>query len=188
MTAHLTLTLEFQDHTIEGLRAQVDQPHPTALREIVTLIHSALQGNTRAFARYRLDTAAASQTINVDVSDMVADTDTVVIDGITLTWVAASANENEITIPATDALGAAALVAAINAHSTISKLVWATVTGSATGDVTVYAVLPGTAGNGITLTEAGNGITLGGATLENGAGDEVDTVTLGYHPFYARQG
>jgi anti-sigma factor RsiW len=188
MTCHLTLTIEFQDQLIAGLRNQVDQPHPTALREVMTLLKSAMLGNTRAFARLQLASAVASQTINVDVSDMVADTDTTVIDGITLTWVAASANENQITIPATDALGAAALAAAINAHSTISKLVWAAVTGSATGDVTVYAVLPGTAGNGITLTEAGNGITVGGATLAGGAGDEVDTFNLGYSPTGAVEG
>lgn len=186
MACHLTLTMHLPDMLIANLRDRVDQPHPTGLREVINILKGAMLGHERAFVRVQLATAAASQTIEVDVSDMVADTDTTVIDGITLTWVAASANEDQITIPATDALGATALAAAINAHSTISKLVWAAKTG--TDDVTVYAVIPGTTGNGITLAEAGNGITLGGAALANGAGDEVDGINLGFSPTDAVDG
>jgi hypothetical protein len=188
MTAHLTLTMEFQDKTIADLRTQVDKPHPTALREVINLLKGALNGSVNAAVRLQLCGVTASQTINVDVSDMVADTDTTVIDGNTLTWVAESANEDQITIPATDALGATALAAAINAHSVISKIVRAVVTDSANGEVTVYAQIPGTGGNGITLAEAGNGITLGDSALAGGTGDELDSFYLGYNPAAALDG
>lgn len=186
--AHVNLTIEIPGKSIEDLRAMLDWPHPRQLRKILSLIGGVLNGTYRGYVRTQLASARASQTINVDVSDMVADTDTTVIDGTTLTWVAASADENQITIPATDALGAAALAAAINAHSTISKICFAVVTASATGDVTVYAKTPGTAGNGITLAEAGNGITLGAAALAGGAGDEVDEYARGYDPATALAG
>lgn len=188
MTAHILVAIECSGKTIADLRTQVDKPHPAPIREVINILKGAMLGTVPACVRVQLCSATASQVINVDVSDMVADTDTTVIGGTTLTWVAASANENQITIPATDALGAAALAAAINAHSTISKRVFAVVTGSATGDVTVYSIVPGTMGNLVTLSEAGNGITLTGAVLASGAGDEVDSFYLGYNPSAALDG
>jgi uncharacterized protein YaaW (UPF0174 family) len=78
--------------------------------------------------------------------------------------VAASENKNQITIPATDIEGAAALVTAIANHSILKQIVYGVSDGVDT--VTVYSVLPGPIGEAITLAEAGNGITLGGAVLE----------------------
>ena len=70
----------------------------------------------------------------------------------------------------TDAAAATALAAAINASS--NALVNKHVTASASaGVVTLTAVLPGNAGNAVTLAASGTGVTASGARLTGGAAD-----------------
>jgi hypothetical protein len=74
--------------------------------------------------------------------------DTIVIGPVTLTWKAAAANENEITIGGDDAESAAALAAAINAHTDLGGMVTAesdgvdvvTITGALPGNLCRYGI------------------------------------------------
>jgi len=79
-----------------------------------------------------------------------------------------------VTASGGDTATAAALVTAINANATVNKKGYAT---SALGVVTFRAMSPGTAGNAITLVASGTGVTASGATLANGAGDDVIPVS-----------
>ncbi len=80
-----------------------------------------------------------------------------------------------VTWATSDTASAAALAVAINADTTINKLVYAT---SAAGVVTLKAMSPGTAGNKLTLVASGTGVTASAATLTTGAGDDVIPVTF----------
>jgi phage tail sheath gpL-like len=80
-----------------------------------------------------------------------------------------------VTWATSDTASAAALAAAINADTTINKLVFAT---SAAGVVTLKALSPTAIGNKITLVASGTGVTASGATLTTGAGDDVIPVTF----------
>lgn len=179
MTTYVALMLEFKDQLIAGLRNQVDVPTPNAIREIMNLTRSSLIGNERTYMRYVIASAVASKTVTCSAS-AAANGDTLVIGGTTLTVAASPANESEFVKGSTDALHAAATVAAINAHSTLGKFVWAAVTTSASGILTIYCKFPGPIGNLVTLTETGNGFVVGGAVLANGASDEVDELNCGY--------
>ncbi len=66
------------------------------------------------------------------------------------------------------------LAAAINAHATVSKKVYAVAAGNV---VTLRAVSPGVLGNGVTLAASGTGMTASGGTLTGGAGDDVIPVS-----------
>lgn len=66
-------------------------------------------------------------------------------------------------------------VAAVNANATVNKKVYAAITGAS--QVTLYALSPGVNGNGVTTVASGTGMTVGGATLAGGAGDDVIPVS-----------
>ncbi len=186
MTAHVTITLEFADKSIATLREIVDKPHPRQMREIINLLKGAMLGLEPAYARMQLATARASGTFTGTAAG-VAPNDTVTIAGVTLTNKASPANENEFADAATTAALAASLAAAINAHSTLSKIVEAIVTSASTGVVTVYSKIPGVVGNSIALAESG-GSTVTGAAMTGGASDEMDEQYLGYSPSTALAG
>jgi phage tail sheath gpL-like len=80
-----------------------------------------------------------------------------------------------VTWATSDTASAAALVTAINADTTINKLVIAT---SAAGVVTLTALVPGAVGNKITLVASGTGVTASGATLASGAGADTNGYAL----------
>lgn len=86
---------------------------------------------------------------------------TVTIQGVTLTaatdWV----------VTGNDTAKAVSLAAAINANTTLNKILVAT---SATNVVTITALTTGPLGNYITLAKVGTPITISGSTLANGAG------------------
>jgi hypothetical protein len=67
------------------------------------------------------------------------------------------------------------LVTAINGNTTVNKKCYAVATGAA--QITLYAVSPGVNGNAITTVASGTGMTVGGATLLGGAGDDVVPVS-----------
>lgn len=73
------------------------------------------------------------------------------------------------------------LAAAINANTTLNKLVYATASGngSTTGTVTLTCLVPGVIGNLVATTVAVSdaGLTIGAATLEGGAGG-METVPV----------
>lgn len=183
MTAHLTVTLETQA-TLAELRRDVDKDTKhEAMTGLITELRHVMNGTERGYVRIQLASAVASATVTMDQSAAVNDTDDIAIGGSTggtLSVVETPADEDSFASGSTDTEFADNLVAAINAHSTISKLVWAKRTDTAV--VTIYSVVPGTIGNLITLTETGSGMALSAAALGSGAGDEVDGYQFGYDP------
>ncbi len=112
------------------------------------------------------DPVAASSTITL--ATVLAD-DTVTIGKTVLTAKAAPAGESQWSQAGTNTANAAALVVKINAHSVLSKLVFAS---SAAGVVTVSALVKGEVGNHIGLVSS-NGTRLavtGSGYLASGAG------------------
>lgn len=116
----------------------------------------------------------ASGTIVISDTGLSND-DAVKIGTVTLTAKASPANENQFVTGATEQAGATNLAAAINAHSTLSKVVSAVATSDATtGTVTVTVLLPGEVGNQLVMAEtvdAGNKIAV--TSFANGAETQV---------------
>ena len=193
--AHVNLTMEIPSKDIADLRNMLDWNggpasggHPKAwpVRKMLALIKGVLVGAYRGYIRTTLCTARASGTFTGTAAGVAPD-DTITIAGTTLTNKASPASEDEFADAATDALLAASLAAAINAHSVLSKIVFAVVTTAASGIVTVYSKYPGPIGNLITLAESG-GYTVSGASMTGGSGDEVDEFQRGYDPATALAG
>ena len=104
------------------------------------------------------DPVAATGTIT-QVSAVAANT--VTIGGVTLTA------GTDWSVAGTDAEDAAALAVAINANTTLNKIVYAT---SASNVVTLTALQAGVIGNYISLARVGAPITVSGAALAGGTG------------------
>jgi len=183
MAVHICQTLYLPDELIATVRTRVDRlPKGDAIRALANEYAACASGTRRGMARAFVASAVASQTITLDQAAAVNATDTLTIAGGTaLAVVASPANENQVSKGASTAAFCTNVVAKINAHSAHSKLVWAAVTDSDGGVITLYAVVPGPIGNLITLAEVGDGFTLTGAALANGASDEVDSYILGYN-------
>lgn len=99
-------------------------------------------------------------------------TDAFTIAGVTFTFTSTPTLETDVEVDgASDALDAAAAAAAINAHSTISKLVKATADSNV---VTVTAREPGVVGNFIAVSDADTTITTSAAYLSGGTGGGQD--------------
>lgn len=97
--------------------------------------------------------------------------DTLVINGVTITWKASGATGNQVNIGTDAPTTAAAMNAFINAHS-LALGVSATVAADV---VTITANEGGTAGNSIGLVKTGSVQTVSGATLTGGAaGTTID--------------
>jgi len=116
------------------------------------------------------DPVAASATITLASCA----TDTVTIGGITFTGTASPTTELHFETDGTDTADAAALAAAVNAHTTLSLVVSAT---SALGVVTVTSLVKGVVGNFITLAETGSTITISAGALAGGTGGPTGVVT-----------
>ena len=98
-------------------------------------------------------------------------TNTIVIGGVTLTCVNSGASSVQFNKGTTDTLTAVNLAAAINALTTINKVVGATSSGAV---VTIYSLYPGTIGNLITTTATGGTITVAAAMTGGTDGTKGD--------------
>lgn len=177
MTAHFTVTLHYTDELSGDVHARLDkQDEHMAARAIAMDLLALQSGVKRGYMRHQVATVAASQTVACAAASAVAATDTLVVAGTTLSAQAAVANESQFLIPATDTLYAAGVAACINAHSVLSKIVWAS---SAAGTLTITCKIPGPIGNLVTLAEAGNGFTLGAAALAGGASSAMKEKSFG---------
>ncbi len=122
-------------------------------------------------------TAAVRASSTATCASVVA-TDTIVIGGTTLTAIANAGTPTSAQFrigtgggAGQNAMCAANIAAAINANTTINKLVYAT---SAAAVVTITALQAGAVGNKITLTSTGGTITVtGSGFLASGAGDDA---------------
>lgn len=123
------------------------------------------------------DPVAASGTVTL--ASVIA-TDTLTIGPTTFTFTSTPSAETDVEVDgATDTDDAAALAAAINAHSTVSQVVTAT---SAAAVVTITAKQSGVVGNFINLDETGGTMTLSAANLAGGTGGATEagvTASLG---------
>lgn len=98
-------------------------------------------------------------------------TNTLVIGGVTLTAVASGATSVQFNVGGTDTITATNLTAAINALTTINKVVQASSSGAV---VTVVSLVPGTIGNLITLSAGGGTITVAAALTGGTDGTKGD--------------
>lgn len=78
---------------------------------------------------------------------------------------------------ASDTADAAALVAAVLADTTLNKLMTAS---NVAGVVTLTALQPGVAANGITVAASGTGVTAGAARLAGGVGGDAAATTISF--------
>lgn len=181
MGVYINYTIFYPNELIATVRTRVNRtPKRLGLAAVGREFSRATAGGLRrADVRGFISGVTASKTVTCSAS-AAANGDTLVIGGTTLTVAAAPANESEFIKGSTDPLHAAATVACINAHSVLSKIVWAAVTGSASGILTIYAIVPGPIGNLVTLAETGNGFTIGGAALSGGTSDAVKRYQVGY--------
>lgn len=131
----------------------------------VTFSGAATAADTVTIAGTALTATKKNATGIATFSTIVAG-NTVTISGVTFTAATAAANALEFTLGADDTSAAAALAVAVNAYPDVAQVVTAT---SALGVVTFRAVLPGTAGNAITLAKVGSPIAISGALLTGGA-------------------
>lgn len=177
----IALVVDLPDRSIGDLRNDCDHTDKVkSMRGILKMINASMGPMQRADIRACLATARASQTVGCDISDAVDGTDDITIGGTTLSVEASPSGEAQFDGGTTDAEFAANLSAAINANSTLQKIVFAIDDG--VDEVTIYSVYPGAIGHLITLTESGNGFTLGAAALADGDADEVDFYEFGYDP------
>ena len=102
-------------------------------------------------------------------------TDALTIGSQTFTFTSTPISQNDVEVDgAGDAADAAALVAAINAHTVTGKVVRAT---SAAGVVTVTALQKGRVGNKIPISDADTTITTSAAFLAGGTGGAESVAT-----------
>lgn len=134
------------------------------LKDYFKMIASGMRPAT---VQTKVNAAKASGTITL--SSHVA-TDTVTINGTTLTAIASGANSSQYNIGADDTATAVNLASTINAHTTLSTMVYAT---SALGVVTLTALIPGAIGNAVTLAISAHG-SVSAARMAGGANGDVE--------------
>lgn len=98
-------------------------------------------------------------------------TNTLVVGGVTLTCVNSGATSVQFNKGITDTITAVNLAAAINALTTINKVVQASSSGAV---VTIVSLYPGTIGNLITLSAGGGTITVAAALTGGTDGSKGD--------------
>lgn len=113
-------------------------------------------------------------TVTATLASVIA-TNTIVIGGVTLTCVNSGATTVQFNKGTTDTGTATNLAAAINALTTINKVVQATSSGAV---VTIVSLYPGTIGNLITTTATGGTITVA-ATLTGGTDGTKGVISHG---------
>lgn len=186
MTTHLTMTIEFRDKLITSLRRDVESytggtargnnNKRESLRGAMNLLRGLLSMNERAYARFCVATVASSDAATFA---SVADGDTLVIGGTTLTAKTSPSGSVQFKRGVSDTADAAAAAACINANTTLNKLVRATSSGAV---VTITCLYPGPIGDQIAVSTTGGTISLAHATLSGGASDTVDGYQFGYAP------
>ena len=178
MGAKYTLVIDSATEDAAGFRRIFDRSNKRkSIANVITHLRALQGGIKRARVFACVSSAFASQTITCAQASAVDNTDTVTIGGTTLSVKASPATTSEFAKGASDTAMATNLKNCINAHATVSKIVFAS---SSEGVVTVRCKYPGPIGNLVTLAEVGDGMTLGGSVLANGASDEVDEYAFGF--------
>lgn len=135
---------------------------------IVGRVENVLQGvvSGRVGANMKVTVNALKASGTVTLASVLA-ADTVTVAGTVFTAVSGTPVGAQFDISGTDTADAASLVAAINAHATVSKYV---VASSALGVVTLTAVVAGHLGNLVTLASSnGTRLAVSAAALAGGS-------------------
>lgn len=122
------------------------------------------------------DTSLVRASGTVTVASVLAD-DTLTINNVTLTGKSSPLGESQFDSDGSDATVAAAIVAKINAHSSLTGIVTATSSGAV---VTVSAYVKGLIGNAITLASSGATLAVSAARLSGGTGLGESPVTYSF--------
>jgi hypothetical protein len=154
----------------------------------VTFAGAVSAGETVTIAGQALTATQQNATGTAAFSTIVAG-NSVTIAGITFTARASPTLPTEFLVTGGDTAAGTACAAAVNAYALATQSVTAT---AASGTVTFRAVLPGTAGNSITLTAVGAPITVsgsgfltGGAAVANNQFDPGNTAVTAATSFAA---
>jgi hypothetical protein len=143
------------------LAAQLDN----LLHSVLAGLHPSSPGTTDVELHVGATRASATVTLNAVVA-----TNTLVVNGVTLTGVASGATASQFNIGATDTITADNIVATINSTSApagILGVVRAWRSGASA--ITVECIYPGTIGNAITLTGTATRFTVSSSPLAGGA-------------------
>lgn len=178
--------------TIKDIFLKSTTAQRQAARNIGNYIEAAALGDRTCSIDVQVNGGAAvSATGTIAFSGVSTAADTILINGVTLTAVAAGAVNNQWNVKGTAALQAAEVVRAINASTTalVSGTVIASVTGGTTVTLTaaqkvggVVVVAPGVLGNAITIakgTDAGAVMTVSGARLTGGLATSANLYRFG---------
>lgn len=133
------------------------------------------QTNGRGISVIYFDTAISASTTGTFTGAPTAD-QTITVNGNAFTAKASGATGDQFNIGSTVTETAANLAAAINASTTTGILGTVAATSSE-GVVTFYAVVPGSAGKNIPITESLDNFTLAAVTFTTG-GTQAHTTTL----------
>lgn len=184
----LTFTVELPNKGVVSLRREIQSysggtARTHMKREAVRALMNIQRGmlamtkENLAYARFAVATACATGTATLA---SVADSDTIVVGGTTLTAKTTPSGSSQWKRGVSNTADAAALAACINANTTTNKIVRATSSGAV---VTITSLYPGPIGNLVTLSQTGGTMTLSPATaLGSGASDAVDGYDFGYTP------
>lgn len=174
----LVLQIDTDDLTLTDLANRYTRAdRRQSMSRLHELVGSIGPGHRRAVVTTYVSGAQASGTIGCDFSDAVDGTDDVTIGPTTLSVEASPSGEDEFDSGTDDIEFAANLVAAIAAHSVLSKSYTAVSDGVDT--VTVTHRLAGISGNETALAETGNGFTLGAAALAGGTQNATQEFDFG---------
>lgn len=160
-------------HDETSANDQQDLYAETGYRELAGLkienfIKKQISGGVPASIKTQVNAVKATGTITL--SAHVA-TDTVTVNGITFTCVASGATGNQYNVGGSDTLTAVELVNALNANTTLDGMIVAT---SASGVVTLTALLPGELGNAVTLAISAHG-SVSAARMAGGTNGTTET-------------
>jgi hypothetical protein len=160
----ITLTITGLNYTASDLRLGVNPDSREQLERLTSLLDGIQGGNY-----------SASFDISSSTTNAVKASGTLTLSGgagavggtiggtlVTATWATS------------DTISAGLIAAAVNANTTVNKLVTATSSGAV---VTLTANLAGPVGNKILLVASGTGVTASGAALTAGAGNDGQPTT-----------
>lgn len=155
MAQSLSVMLKIEDVAANQITASGGKRQ---LQMLYKYIGGLIAGSKNGYIDVQSSTSAPVAAAGRIVLASFAAASTVTIGGVTFTGSSTPSGEEQFEIDGNDAADAAALVAKINAHSTLSKVVSAVVTTGSTIDLTCK--LKGVIGNFIVMSQTGDQATL----------------------------
>lgn len=164
--------LQLNGHPANFPARDATDPRTLAI-EVANYIEACAAGQIESTS-LAVDAAAVPATATVTLAN-VSVSDTVTVCNTVFTAVAATPTSVQFTQAGTDTVDAASLVAAVNAHATVGRLVTAT---QDAGEVTFTSKLPGIYGMGLQLSSS-EGTRLAVTAFTGGTSTARATYTFG---------